>query len=110
MAGMLGVSADATAPLAEMVIVTLQWGRLESVAVVRQHLAIGPKRAGRDPEDLQLIFRATAIIRSDQQEAREMARSLCLQRPVEKAHAPYLRAAGIDDADLETPVAELSGL
>ena len=90
MAGMLGVSADAAAPLAEMVIVTLQWGRRESVAVVRQHLAIGPKRAGRNPEDLQLIFRATAIIRDDQQEAREMARPLCVCNGRSKRPTPLI--------------------
>ena len=79
MAGMLGVSGDATSPLAEMVMVTPQWGRRESVAVGRQHPEIGAKWAGRNPEDLQFIFRATTIMRDDQQEARE------------RAHAAYLR-------------------
>ena len=81
-----------------------------SVQVARQHLEAGAKRAGRDPNQLEIILCATTIIMDDQQEARESARPLCVQRLVEKSHAPYLQAAGIDAGDLEIPVQELSEL
>jgi 5,10-methylenetetrahydromethanopterin reductase len=81
-----------------------------AVAVARQHLEIGAKRAGRDPDELEVILCATTIIMDDQQEAREVARPLCVQRLVEKTHGPYLQAAGIDATDLEIPVKELSEL
>jgi len=80
-----------------------------SVEVARQHLAAGAKRAGRNPDDLEIILCATTIILDNQQEAREMARPLCVQRLVERSHAPYLQAAGIDAGDLEIP-AELGEL
>ena len=81
-----------------------------AVEVARQHLEAGAKRAGRDPNELEIILCATTIIMDDQQEAREVARPLCVQRLVEKSHAPYLHAAGIDAGDLEIPVKELSEL
>jgi 5,10-methylenetetrahydromethanopterin reductase len=81
-----------------------------SVEVARQHLEAGAKRAGRDPDELEVILCATTIIMDDQQEAREVARPLCVQRLVEKTHAPYLQAAGIDVGDLEIPIKELSEL
>ncbi|MDA0733455.1 MAG: LLM class flavin-dependent oxidoreductase [Chloroflexi bacterium] len=81
-----------------------------SVALARQHLEAGAKRAGRDPDELEIILCATTIIMDDQQEAREVARPLCVQRLVEQSHAPYLQASGIDTADLEIPVKELSEL
>jgi 5,10-methylenetetrahydromethanopterin reductase len=81
-----------------------------SVALARRHLAAGAARAGRDPEELEIILCATTIIMDDQQEAREVARPLCVQRLVEKSHAPYLQAAGIDTRELEVPVAELRQL
>jgi len=81
-----------------------------AVAMARQHLEIGAKRAGRDPNELEIILCATTIIMDDQQEAREVARPLCVQRLVEKTHGPYLQAAGIDATDLEIPVKELSEL
>ena len=56
-----------------------------------------------------MILCATTIIMDDQQEAREVARSLWVQRLVEKTHAPYLQEAGIDAGDLEIPP-ELSEL
>jgi 5,10-methylenetetrahydromethanopterin reductase len=81
-----------------------------SVEVARQHLEAGAKRAGRDPNELEMILCATTIIMDDQQEAREVARPLCVQRLVEKTHAPYLQAAGIDVGDLEIPIKELNEL
>ncbi len=50
-----------------------------------------------------------AGVGDDQQEAREMARPLCVQRLVEKSHAPYLQVAGIDAVGLDIPP-ELSEL
>ncbi len=80
-----------------------------SVELARQHLEAGARRAGRNPDDLEIVLCATTIIMEDQQEAREMARQLCVQRLVEKSHAPYLRVAGIDATGLEIPP-ELSEL
>ncbi|MFQ6030640.1 MAG: LLM class flavin-dependent oxidoreductase [Dehalococcoidia bacterium] len=74
-----------------------------SVEVARQHLEAGAKRAGRNLDDLEIILCATTIILEDQQEAREIARPLCIQRLVERSHNPYLTAAGIDAEDLEIP-------
>ncbi len=74
-----------------------------SVEVARRHLETGAKRAGRNPNDLEIILCATTIIMDDQQAAREMARPLCVQRLVEQSHAPYLAAAGIHAGDLEIP-------
>jgi len=56
------------------------------------------------------VIRATTIIMDDQREARKVARPWCVQRLVEKSHAPYLQAAGIDTNHLEVPVNELSQL
>ena len=81
-----------------------------SVEVARRHLGIGAKRAGRNPDDLEIILCATTIILDDQQAAREAARPLCVQRLMEESHAPYLHAAGIDAGDLEIPRAALDEL
>ena len=81
----------------------------QAVELARQHLEAGARRAGRNPDDLEMIHCATTIIMDDQQEAREMARPLCVQRLVEKSHAPYLQVAGIDAGGLDIP-AELSEL
>ena len=81
-----------------------------SVEVARRHLEIGAKRAGRNPDDLEIILCATTIILDDQQEAREAARPLCVQRLMEESHAPYLHAAGIETGDLEIPRAALDEL
>ena len=75
----------------------------QAVELARQHLEAGARRAGRDPEELEIILCATTIITDDQQEARELARPLCVQRLVEKTHVPYLQAAGIDAGDLDIP-------
>ncbi len=80
-----------------------------SVELARQHLEAGARRAGRNPDELEIVLCATTIIMDDQQEAREMARPLCVQRLVEKSHAPYLQVAGIDARGLEIPP-ELSEL
>ena len=74
-----------------------------SVEVARQHLEAGAKRAGRDPDEIEMALTATTIIHEDQQEAREIARPLCAQRLIETTHEPYLRAAGIDPQELEIP-------
>ncbi len=81
----------------------------KSMELARQHLEAGARRAGRNPDDLEMVLCATTIIMDDQQEAREMARPLCVQRLVEKSHAPYLQVAGIDARGLEIPP-ELSEL
>lgn len=75
----------------------------KAVEVARQNLEEGAKRAGRDPNDLEMILCATTIIHDDQQEAREMARPLCVQRLIEKSYHRYLEAAGIDLGNLEIP-------
>ena len=81
-----------------------------SVEVARQHLEAGARRAGRNPDDIEMILCATTTIMEDQQEAMEAARPFCVQRLVEKSHYPYLRAAGIEVDGLEVPVEELAKL
>ena len=56
----------------------------KAVELARQHLEVGAKRAGRNPDDVELILTATTIIHEDQQEAREIARPLCVQRSVHR--------------------------
>ena len=73
----------------------------KAMELARQHLEAGARRAGRNPAELEVVLCATTIIMDDQQEAREMARPLCVQRLVEKSHAPYLQVAGIDARGLE---------
>ena len=75
----------------------------KAVETARQHLAAGAKRAGRNPDDLDIILAATTIIHDDQQEAREMARPLCVERLMEEAHAMWLRTAGLGTEGLELP-------
>ena len=75
----------------------------KAVETAREHLAIGAKRAGRNPDDLDMILAATTIIHEDQQEAREMARPLCVERLMEDAHAMWLRAAGLGTEGLDLP-------
>ena len=75
----------------------------KSVELARQHLEIGAKRAGRNPDDLEVVLTATTAIHEDQKEAREMARPLCAQRLIEESHAPYLKAAGLDPSGFEIP-------
>lgn len=75
----------------------------KAVELARQHLEIGARRAGRNPDDLDMVLCATTVVHHDQQEAREIARPLCAQRLIEGVHAPYLRAAGLDPEGLEIP-------
>ena len=74
-----------------------------AVEVARQHLEAGAKRAGRNPNDVEMVLCATTIINDDQREAWETARPLCVQRLLEGSHSPYLEAAGIDTGGLEIP-------
>jgi 5,10-methylenetetrahydromethanopterin reductase len=75
----------------------------KAVELARQHLARGAERAGRNPEDVKLILTATTIIHEDQQEAREVARPLCVQRLMEEYHANWLRATDMQLGDLDIP-------
>ena len=75
----------------------------KSVELARQHLAIGAQRAGRNPEDVKLILTATTIIHEDQQEAREMARPLCVQRLMEEYHHRWLEATDMEIGGLDIP-------
>ena len=75
----------------------------KAVELARQHLARGAERAGRNPDDVKLILTATTIIHEDQQEAREIARPLCVQRLMEEYHANWLRASDMELGDLDMP-------
>ena len=75
----------------------------KAVELARHHLAEGARRAGRDPADVELILTATTIISDDQQEAREKARPLCVQRLMEEYHTHWLRATGMSIGDLDIP-------
>ena len=68
-----------------------------------------PAASGTDPDDVELISTATTIINDDQQEVREIARPLCVQRLMEDYHGPWLRAAGIEWGELDIPL-EVSDL
>ena len=81
-----------------------KWASLRvPIEFARKHLEAGARRAGRDPDAIEMALTATTIIHHDQREAREIARPLCAQRLIETSHEPYLRAAGIDPQDLEIP-------
>ena len=75
----------------------------KAVELARQHVEIGAKRAGRNPNDVKIILTATTIIDDDQKEAREVARPLCVQRLMEEYHTKWLRAAGMEIGELEIP-------
>ncbi len=75
----------------------------KAVELARQHLEVGAKRAGRNPDDVELILTATTIIHDDQQEAREIARPLCVQRLMEEYHAKWLRATDMEIGELNIP-------
>lgn len=75
----------------------------KAVELARQHVEVGAKRAGRNPDDVKMILTATTIINDDQQEAREIARPLCVQRLMEEYHTKWLRATDMEIGDLEIP-------
>ena len=75
----------------------------KAVELARHHLAVGAQRAGRNPDDVKLILTATTIIQDDQQEAREIARPLCVQRLMEDYQARWLRASGVEPGELDIP-------
>lgn len=74
-----------------------------AVELARKYLADGARVTERNPGEVELILTATTIIHEDQQEAREMARPLCVQRVMEEYHTRWLIAAGIDIEGLEIP-------
>ena len=75
----------------------------KAVELARHHLDEGAKRAGRNPDEVELILTATTIVDDDQQEAREIARPLCVQRLMEEYHTRWLKAAGISVEGLDIP-------
>jgi 5,10-methylenetetrahydromethanopterin reductase len=74
-----------------------------AVALAREHLAEGAKRAGRNPDEVELVLCATVVIHEDLKEAREMARPLCVNWMIEEYNARWLRAMGLDLQGLEMP-------
>ena len=61
------------------------------------------QRAGRNPDDVELVLTATTIIHDDQLEAREMARN-CASKDSWKSPTPmWLRATGMDTEGLDIP-------
>ena len=74
-----------------------------AVAEASEFIADGARAAGRDPNDIELVFTATTIIKDDLQEARELARPLAVQRLMEGTHQRWLKAAGLDFDDFELP-------
>lgn len=75
----------------------------KAVELARHHLEVGAKRAGRSPDEVELILTATTIIDDDQQEARDIARPLCVQRLMEEYHTKWLRATDMEIGDLNIP-------
>ena len=75
----------------------------KAVAEARELIADGARSVGRDPDEIELVFTATTIIKDDLKEARELARPLAVQRLMEDTHHRWLLAAGLDFGDLELP-------
>ena len=75
----------------------------KAVQLARERLAAGAMRAGRDPSEVHLILTATTIIHHDLQEARELARPLCIQRLIDPSHTQWLQASGIDPGEFDIP-------
>ncbi len=74
-----------------------------AVAEARALITDGARSAGRDPDDLELVFTATTIIKDNLKEARELARPLAVQRLMEGTHSRWLKASGLDLGNLELP-------
>jgi 5,10-methylenetetrahydromethanopterin reductase len=75
----------------------------KAVALARELVAEGAKRAGRNPDDVELVLCTTVIIHEDLKEAREIARPICVNWMMEEYNARWLRAMGLDLKGLELP-------
>jgi len=73
------------------------------IAKVRNHIAEGAEKVGRDPKNIKLIVSATTIIDNDLNAARERARILAVHWIVEKQFSIWLRTAEIDIDNLNLP-------
>jgi 5,10-methylenetetrahydromethanopterin reductase len=75
----------------------------KAVALAREHLTQGAKRAGRNPDEVELVLCASIVLHDDLKEAREMARPFCVNWMIEEYNARWLRAMGFDLRGLELP-------
>ncbi|MCE2405009.1 MAG: LLM class flavin-dependent oxidoreductase [Dehalococcoidia bacterium] len=80
-----------------------------SMDAARSILHAGARKAGRDPDKLEVVYLARVHVADDLDAARDMARPICAQWALEPYRARWLREAGVDLPDLEVPP-ELEGL
>jgi 5,10-methylenetetrahydromethanopterin reductase len=74
-----------------------------SMEAARSILHAGARKAGRDPETLEVVYLARVHVADDLDAARDMARPICAQWALEPYRARWLREAGVDLPDLEVP-------
>ena len=63
----------------------------------------GARKAGRDPETLDVVYLARVHVADDLDLARDMARPICAQWALEPYRARWLREAGVDLPDVGIP-------
>ena len=80
-----------------------------SMDAARSILHAGARKAGRDPDMLDIIYLARVHVADDLDAARDMARPICAQWALEPYRARWLREAGVDLPHLKVPP-ELEGL
>ena len=80
-----------------------------SMDAARSILHAGARKAGRDPDKLEVVYLARVHVADDLDAARDMARPICAQWALEPYRARWLREAGVDLPHLEVPP-ELEGL
>lgn len=69
----------------------------------RRLLEAGAAKAGRDPEELEVIHVSRAHVAEDMETARAMARPICAQWVIEPYRARWLREAGVDVPRIDLP-------
>ena len=63
----------------------------------------GARKAGRDPQSLEVIYVSRVTVDQDKEAAQAMARPICVQWVTEPYRARWLRLAGIEVPDIELP-------
>ena len=74
-----------------------------SMDAARRILDAGARKAGRDPDTLDVIYLARVHVADDLDAARDMARPICAQWALEPYRARWLREAGVDLPDVGIP-------
>jgi 5,10-methylenetetrahydromethanopterin reductase len=74
-----------------------------SMEAAQSILNAGARKAGRDPDTLEVVYLARVHVADDVDAARDMARPICAQWALEPYRARWLREAGVDLPDLGIP-------